>query len=225
MKKLLIVTTNYSGCKDDSENCIKETGVYLEEFAIPYLIFEKSNIDMTLASPKGGLSPIDETSMSCSNPMEWDRCIKILRDTKKLNTINLEEFDGVYFPGGHGPMFDLTDNPDVIKTVEYFFKEGKLVSAICHGVCALIDAKHGAFPLIKGRRLTSFTDEEERIVKKKELVPFLLETKLRELGAIFEAEKPWAEHVVADKNLITGQNQNSAALIAEKMIEFLKPSP
>ena len=129
MKKLLIITTNSSG-----NDKIPDTGVYLEEFAVPYLVFQKSDIEVTVASPEGGLSPVDENSMSCSNPEEWDECIKILRETKKLSDIDLEEFDGVYFPGGHGPMFDLAQNMEVASTIEYFFNSGKLVSAICHGL-------------------------------------------------------------------------------------------
>ena len=223
MKKLLIITTNYSGCncREPLCNCIQDTGVYLEEFAVPYLVFQKSNIDVTVASPLGGLSPVDEKSMSCSNPEEWDDCIKILRKTKKLSEINPEEFDGVYFPGGHGPMFDLAENDEVKQTVEYFFNSEKLVSAVCHGPAGLINAKNKDGKSIFDKKfVTCFTNEEEGIVKLKELVPFLLETRIRELGANFIAEKPWAEHVEVDGNLITGQNQNSALLIAEKIVEY-----
>ncbi len=212
MKKLLIITTNSS--ENDS---ISETGVYLEEFAVPFLVFEKSDIEMTIASPNGGLSPVDENSMSCSNPQEWDKCIKILRNTKRLSQVNYKDFDGVYFPGGHGPMFDLAQSDEVAKIVEYFFNSGKLVSAICHGPAAFVKTN-----IVKGKRVTAFTNEEEKIVKLSDLVPFLLETKLRELGADFIANKPWAEHVEVDGNLITGQNQKSALLIAEKIVAFLK---
>lgn len=212
MKKLLIITTNSSG--DDS---ISETGVYLEEFAVPFLVFEKSDIEMTIASPEGGLSPVDENSMSCSNPQEWDKCIKILRNTKRLSQVNYKDFDGVYFPGGHGPMFDLAQSDEVAKIVEYFYNSRKLVSAICHGPAAFVKTN-----IVKGKRITAFTNEEEKIVKLDDLVPFLLETKLRELGAEFVAQKPWSEHVEVDGNLITGQNQKSALLIAEKIVTFLK---
>ena len=223
MKNLLIITTNYSGCECNAPycNCIQNTGVYLEEFAVPYLVFQKSNINVTVASPLGGLSPVDENSMSCSNPEEWDDCIKILRKTKKLSEINPEEFDGVYFPGGHGPMFDLAENDEVKQTVEYFFNSEKLVSAVCHGTAGLINAKNKDGKSIFDKKfVTCFTNEEEGIVKLKELVPFLLETRIREIGANFIAEKPWAEHVEVDGNLITGQNQNSALLIAEKIVEY-----
>ena len=223
MKKILIITTNYSGCecKEPMCNCIQDTGVYLEEFAVPYLVFQKSNIESTVASPLGGLSPVDEKSMSCSNPEEWDDCIKVLRETKKLSEINCQEYDGVYFPGGHGPMFDLAQNDEVSRIVEYFFNTGKLVSAVCHGPAGLVNAKKtDGSSILNQRRVTCFTNEEEGIVKLKELVPFLLESRLRELGADFIAQKPWAEHVEVDGNLITGQNQNSALLLAEKIIDF-----
>lgn len=223
MKNLLIITTNYAGCECGKPECkcIQNTGVYLEEFAVPYLVFQKSDVKTVVASPKGGLSPVDENSMSCSNPEEWDDCIKVLRETKKLSEINPDEFDGVYFPGGHGPMFDLAECQETANIVSDFFNKGKLVSAVCHGPAALINAKtRDGESIFKGKRVTCFTNEEEGIVKLKELVPFLLETKIRELGGNFIAEKPWAEHVEVDGNLITGQNQNSALLIAEKILEF-----
>lgn len=227
MKNLLIITTNYSGCDcaNPECNCIQNTGVFLEEFAVPYLVFQKSDVKTVVASPKGGLSPVDENSMSCSNPEEWDDCIKILRETKKLSEINPDEFDGVYFPGGHGPMFDLAKCQETAKLVSDFYNKGKLVSAVCHGSAGLINAKKtDGESILKGKHVTGFTNEEEGIVKLKELVPFLLETKIRELGGNFIAGKPWAEHVEVDGNIITGQNQNSALLIAEKILEFFEQS-
>lgn len=221
MKKLLIITTNYSGENCEKE-CIKNTGVYLEEFAVPYLIFEKSNIDMTVASIRGGISPIDENSMSCSNSEEWDKCIKILCNTKCVYDIDYKKFDGVYFPGGHGPLFDITDNKKVIEIVEDFYSCGKIISAICHGVCALINAKTcGNIPIVKNKYVTSFTNEEEKIAKLSELVPFLVEDELRNAGSNFIAKEPWTEHVEVSQNIITGQNQNSAILIAEKILEYI----
>ncbi len=217
MKNLLIITTNYSGENCENE-CIKNTGVYLEEFAVPFLIFEKSNIEMTVASIQGGVSPVDESSMSCSNPEEWDKCIKILRNTKCLYDIDYKKFDGVYFPGGHGPLFDIAENKKVIEIVEDFYSSGKIVSAICHGVCALINAKTcGNIPIVKDKYITSFTNEEEHIAKLTELVPFSVEDELRKAGANFIAKEPWAEHVEVSQNIITGQNQNSTTLLAEKV--------
>lgn len=224
MKNILFVTTNYSGCdcSDRICGCIKETGVHLEEYAVPYLIFEATGYKITTASPKGGLSPVDESSMSCSNPQEWDRCIKILRETKKLSELDFCQYDAIYFPGGHGPMFDIANDEDVKSAVEDFYFRQKPIAAICHGVVALINAKDkNQNPIVKNRKITSFTNKEETIVKLQEYVPFSLEDKLRELGADFIEEKPWQEHVETDGNIITGQNQNSATLLAEKLIEKL----
>lgn len=222
-KKILIVTTNYSGDICNGENCIKETGVNLEEFAVPYLIFKATGIFVECASLEGGLSPIDEDSMSCSNPMEWDDCIKILRETKKLSNIKLDDFDCIYFPGGHGTMFDIAKSEEITKAVEYFYNSSKIIAAICHGVSALVNAKDKKDnPIVKNITLTSFTDKEEYIIKYDSAVPFLLQEKLTNLGANFIEEKPWSEHVEVDRNFITGQNNKSATLIAEKIIEALE---
>lgn len=222
-KNILMIATNYSGDLCDNDNRIKQTGVYLEEFAVPYLIFEATKYNITTASLEGGLSPIDESSMSCSNPVEWDRCIKILRDTKKLSDVTIDNFDAVYFTGGHGAMFDMAKSHEIKSLVEYFYFNNKVIAAICHGVAALINAKDKCnVPIVKDAVITSFTNKEEYILKLDKSVPFLLETKLRHLGADFVEHKPWTEHVETYcNNIITGQNQNSSTLIAEKIIEAL----
>ena len=218
-KNILIVTTNYSG--DENSN-IKETGVYLEEFAIPYLVFKSTGYNITVASPLGGLSPVDIKSMSCSNPEEWDPCIKILRDTTRLFEIDYKKYDVLFLPGGHGLMFDLANDLLLKEIVEYFYEHKKLISAVCHGPAGLILAKDiEGNSILKDKKITSFTNKEEWIVKLTEDVPFLLETRLKELGAEFEEDKPWSEHVCVDKNIITGQNPQSALLLAEKLVEFL----
>lgn len=218
-KNILIVTTNYSG--DENSN-IKETGVYLEEFAIPYLVFKSTGYNITVASPLGGLSPVDIKSMSCSNPEEWDPCIKILRDTTRLSEIDYKKYDVLFLPGGHGLMFDLANDLLLKEIVEYFYEHKKLISAVCHGPAGLILAKDiEGNSILKDKKITSFTNKEEWIVKLTEDVPFLLETKLRELGAKFEDAKPWSEHVCVDENIITGQNPQSALLLAEHVVEYL----
>lgn len=218
-KKILIVTTNYSG---DKNSPMKETGVYLEEFAVPYLVFKDTGYDITVASPLGGLSPVDESSMSCSNPEEWDLCIKILRDTTRLSEVNYKDYDVLFLPGGHGPMFDLANDELLKEIVEYFYDNAKIVSAICHGPAGLVLAKNkDGESIVKGKKVTSFTNKEEKIMKKDEDVPFLLETRLRELGANFEDAAPWSEHVCVDKNIITGQNPQSSLLLAEKIVAEL----
>ena len=218
-KNILVVTTNYSGNENSS---IKETGVYLEEFAVPYLVFKSTGYSITVASPLGGLSPVDIKSMSCSNPEEWDPCIKILRETTRLSEIDYKKYDVLFLPGGHGLMFDLAKDLLLKEIIEYFYEHKKLISAVCHGPAGLILAKDKkGNSILKDKKITSFTNKEEQIVKLTEDVPFLLETKLRELGAKFEDSKPWSEHVCVDENIITGQNPQSALLLAEHVVEYL----
>ena len=216
-KKVLIVVTNSSG-----NESIKETGVWLEEFAVPYLVFRDTGYELTTASPLGGLSPVDEGSMSCSNPEEWDECIKILRNTTRLSEVNYRDYDAIFLPGGHGPMFDLANDLLLKEIVEYFYNSDKIVSAVCHGPAGLVLAedKNGV-SILKDKKVTCFTNKEEHIVKRDEAVPFLLETKIRDLGAKFEEASPWSEHVCSDGNLITGQNPQSALLLAEKVTKRL----
>ncbi len=216
-KNILIVTTNFSDINEDIK-----TGVYLEEFAVPYLIFEATGYCMTVASPNGGNSPIDESSLSCSNPMEWDEAAKHLKDTKKLSDIDCKIYDAIFLPGGHGPMFDLAKDMVLKEIVEYMYKNNKIVSAICHGLAGLILAKDDkGDSILKNKKVTSFTNQEEHIVKMEEFMPFALETKIKELGADFIEEKPWSEHVEISGNIITGQNQKSATLLAESIISKL----
>lgn len=218
-KKVLIVVTNYHG---DENSSIKETGVWLEEFAVPYLVFKDTGYDITVASPLGGVAPVDEKSMSCSNPEEWDPCIKILRTTTRLSEVDYKDYDALFIPGGHGPMFDLANDLLLKEIVEYFYEHGKIISAVCHGPAGLILAqdKNGQ-SILKDKKVTSFTNKEEHIMKLDEDVPFLLETRLRELGARFEDAEPWSEHVCIDSNIITGQNPKSALLLAEKVADAL----
>ena len=216
-KSILIVTTNTSKINEKMT-----TGVWLEEFAVPYLVFRDTGYDITVASPIGGISPVDDKSYSCSNPEEWDKTKKLLDNTARLSTVNYEDFDVLYFPGGHGPMFDLPQNDMVKEIIEYFYRENKIIASVCHGPCALLSAKkENGDSILKGKRVTSFTNKEENIVKMDEFMPFLLQTQLEKLGAKFIEEKPWNEHVEVDGNIITGQNQNSALLIAEAIVDKL----
>lgn len=218
-KKILIVTTNFAGNETTTMN---HTGVWLEEFATPYLVFKETGYDITVASPLGGLSPVDENSMSCSNPEEWDICIKILRNTTGLSEVNYKEYDVLFIPGGHGPMFDLANDVLLQEIVEYFYDKNKIISAVCHGPAGLVLAKDkNGNSILKGKKVTCFTNKEEKIVKHEEDVPFLLETRLRELGARFEDAAPWSEHVCTDGNIITGQNPQSALLLAEEVVKLL----
>ncbi len=216
-EKILFVTTNFSKINHDIM-----TGVYMEEFAEPYLIFEATGYDITVASPKGGISPIDEKSLSCSNPMEWDEAAKHLKNTEKLSEVDIENYDVLFLPGGHGPMFDLATDETLCEVVEYFCEHGKIIAALCHGPAGLLSAKKpDGRPFVEGKTLTSFTNKEEDIVKMSEFMPFSLEDTLIKLGADFISDKPWAEHVEIDGNLITGQNQNCAVSVAQEVINLL----
>ncbi|CDC20555.1 putative peptidase C56 family protein [Clostridium sp. CAG:306] len=217
-KKILIVVTNTSDSGD-----LHKTGVWLEEFAVPYYAFQDEGYEVTVASPLGGVAPIDENSLECKNPTEWDYTKKYLDNTKKLDEVDYKTYDAIFIPGGHGPMFDLAQNELLGEIVSYFYNTHKPVAALCHGPAGLINAKTETNePIVKGMRLTSFTNEEEKIIKKDKMVPFLLESKLRQIGALFEDAAPWSEHVVVDENLITGQNPASAKLTAEHTIKKLK---
>ena len=220
MKKILIVVTNTSRMGDS--NNIVETGVWLEEFAVPFYAFKAAGFDITVASPLGGVSPIDPASLECKNPTEWDYTQKDLDNTAKLADIDYKTYDAIFIPGGHGPMFDLAQDMLLGEIVSYFYNSHKIVSAVCHGPAGLINAKtKTGDSIVKGMQVTSFTNEEEKLVQKDKIVPFMLESKLRQLGAYFNEAAPWTENVVVDANLITGQNPESAKMLAEMVIKKL----
>ena len=220
MKKILIVVTNTSRMGDS--NNIVETGVWLEEFAVPFYAFKAAGFDITVASPLGGVSPIDPASLECKNPTEWDYTKKDLDNTSKLTDIDYKTYDAIFIPGGHGPMFDLAQDMLLGEIVSYFYNSHKIVSAVCHGPAGLINAKtKTGDSIVKGMQVTSFTNEEEKLVQKDKIVSFMLESKLRQLGAYFNEAAPWTENVVVDANLITGQNPESSKMLAEAVIKKL----
>lgn len=217
-KKILMVVTNTSQMDD-----FNKTGVWLEEFAVPYYRFKDAGYEVTVASPLGGVSPIDEASLECSNPTEWDYTKKYLDNTVKLDEIDYKTYDAIFLPGGHGPMFDLAKDEKLGEIVSYFYNTHKPVGAVCHGPAGLLLAKtESGEPIVKGMSLTSFTNEEEKIVKKDKLVPFMLQSALKKEGALFEEEHPFLENVVSDENLITGQNPESSGFTADLVIKKLK---
>lgn len=216
-KKILFVTTNFSDINSEIH-----TGVWLEEFAVPYLVFLATGYEIIIASQKGGVSPIDENSLSCSNPMEWDEPAKLLKNTLKLSDIDYTEFDAIIIPGGHGPMFDLAFDSNLKEIIAYMYNNNKVIGAVCHGIAGLLGAKDcsGNF-ILKNKHITAFTNKEEQIVKMAEFMPFSLEDRIKEEGAVFIADKPWSEHVEINCNIVTGQNQQSALLMAEAVISLL----
>ena len=216
-KKILIVTTNISFVKDETY-----TGVWFSEFAIPYVYFKNKGFDITVASPLGGVSPIDQKSLSGDDPENWNEIKKYLDNTEILTDVDFKDYDALFFPGGHGPMFDLANDVPLGEIVEFFYHENRVIGAVCHGPAGLLQAKlYDGKSILKAKRVTSFTNKEEENTKDKNLIPFLLQTKMVELGAKFVEKEPWSEHVEVDGNLITGQNPQSALLLAEEMVNKL----
>lgn len=217
-KKILIVTTNASQLDD-----FNKTGVWLEEFAVPYYRFKEEGYDVTVASPLGGVTPIDELSLQCENPTEWDYTKKYLDNTEKLSDVDYKSYDAIFLPGGHGPMMDLANDELLGEIVSYFYNEHKPVGAVCHGPAGLLNAKtKSGEPVVKGMSITSFTNVEEKLMGKDKVVPFMLETALKKLGANFKEGLPMMENVVSDENLVTGQNPKSSTLIADVLVRKIK---
>jgi putative intracellular protease/amidase len=220
MLKVLIVTTSHDRFEGETSH---PTGVWLEEFALPYLELLKNNVDMTVASPKGGKMPVDPRSLpSPEQEHEWQEAIAASKQTVKLTEVRSTEFDAIFLPGGHGPMFDLPEDVDLQRLLREFHEAGKIIAAVCHGPVGLVGATlSDGTPLVKGKVLTSYTNSEEIAAKLDKDVPFILEQRLRELGAIFIAHANKADHIERDGKLLTGQNPNSSASIARALVTAL----
>ena len=198
-----------------------KTGVWFEEFAIPYLKFIDEGYDVSVATLHGKEAPLDPASTNIIDDIKWHKAKEAMKSPQKLSEINCSAFDAVVIPGGHGPLFDLADSEEMGDVLIRFYEEGKLIAAICHGPAALLSAKKADIPLVKGYELTAFTNEEEIEAKKDGLVPFSVEDKLKEAGAKFVKEAPGAVYVVNDRNIITAQNYQSAGAFAVAIIEYL----
>jgi putative intracellular protease/amidase/sugar lactone lactonase YvrE len=220
MSSVLIVTTSHDYFEGDN---LHPTGVWMEEFALPYLELAGHGVEMTIASPKGGAMPIDPRSLPTPEQEKaWQRAIAASQQTIKLAEVTSTEFDAIFLPGGHGPMFDLPENPDLQRLLREFHEAGKIIAAVCHGPVGLVGATLAdGTPLVKDRVLTAYTYAEEIAAKLDQDVPFILEQRLRELGAIFVAHENKSDHVERDANLITGQNPNSSASIARALLTAL----
>lgn len=223
MAEILIVVTSHCELPNGHK-----TGLWLEEYAVPYNEFTAAGFDLVTASPKGGAAPIDPRSFdSEAATTTFAKALEQLKHTKTLDEIDPAPFVAIFFPGGHGPMFDLSKDPRVKGLLRRFVNEGKVHAAVCHGPAAFIGATTASGqPIVVGKRLTAFTNEEEREVGLDKVVPFLLEDKLREVGAKFEKAPNWTDHVVTDGLLITGQNPQSSASAARAVISALRtPAP
>ncbi len=224
--KILIVLTSHS----ELGNTGNKTGFWIEEFAAPYYALKEAGADITIASPKGGQPPIDPKSDEPSSQtpatirFKADTALqKILANTQKLSDISADDFDAVFYPGGHGPMWDLTNDAASIKLIESFWKSKKPVASVCHAPSVLLNVKdeNGDF-LVKGKRVTGFTNTEEAAVKLTDIVPFLLEDELKKKGGLYSKKADWASYVVKDGLLITGQNPASSEAVAHELLELLK---
>lgn len=202
----------------------KPTGLWLEEFAVPYLALVNAGYQVKVATPKGGAAPIDPRSKPTpEQATAWKEAEKRLSETKPLSAMRAENFAGIFIPGGHGVMFDLADDAAAAKLIQDFDTQGKPIAAVCHGPAALVKVvRKDGTPLVKGKTMAAFTDDEERAVQLDKEMPFLLETKLRELGAQIDKKENFAPHAVRDGNLITGQNPPSSEATAKLLIEILK---
>jgi putative intracellular protease/amidase len=224
--KILMVLTSHDQLGDTG----KKTGFWLEEFAAPYFAFKDAGAQLTLASPKGGQPPLDPKSdepdfqTEATHRFRKDSAAQsALASTAVLNTVRPEDYDAVFYPGGHGPLWDLAEDSYSIALIEAFIKAGKPVAAVCHapGVLRHVKGADGQ-PLVKGKRVTGFTNSEEEAVQLTKVVPFLVEDMLKEKGGIYSKGDDWASYVVEDGLLITGQNPASSQAGAEALLAKLR---
>lgn len=226
MKNVLFVLTSH----DELGNTGEKTGFWIEEFAAPYYLLKDKGIAITIASPKGGQPPIDPKSNEAdfqtpatirfNNDAETK---EILSKTLKLETINQEDFDAVFYPGGHGPLWDLVEDKNSINLIESFYNNHKPVAAVCHAPAIFKNTKKtdGTY-LVDGKKVTGFTNTEEEAVQLTSVVPFLVEDMLKNNGGIYSKKADWTSYAVEDGLLITGQNPASSELVAEFLLERLK---
>lgn len=222
--KILMVLTSH----DQLGNTGRKTGLWLEEFAAPYYVFKDAGVQITLASPKGGQPPIDPKSDLPKNQTEAmkrfkqdEQTKKVFSNTSKLADMKAEDFDTVFYPGGHGPMWDLAESTDSINLLESFYNSEKPIALVCHAPGVLRHVTYKGEPLVKGKRVTGFTNDEEEEVHLTKVVPFLVEDELKRLGAKFEKAPNWQSFVVVDGRLITGQNPASSTAGAQALLKAL----
>lgn len=224
--KILFVLTSHSELGDTG----KKTGFWIEEFAGPYYILADAGVDVTIASPKGGQPPIDPKSdepdaqTPATKRFKSDDSLKEkLAQTIKLSEVNEKDFDAVFYPGGHGPLWDLANDKKSIALIEDFYNAEKPIAFVCHspGVLIKVKDKNGD-PLVKGKEVTGFSNSEEEAVQLTDVVPFLLEDEIKKLGGNYSKGPDWGSYVKKDGLLITGQNPGSSEEAAKVLLELLK---
>ena len=220
--KILMVLTSH----DQLGTTGLKTGFWLEEFAAPYYVLKDANADITVASPKGGQPPLDpksdepDSQTTATVRFKADPAAQlVLANSLKLSSINPADFDAVFYPGGHGPLWDLAEDRDSIALIETMFAAGKTVSAVCHAPAIFrhTNAPDGS-PLVEGKSITGFSNSEEAAVELTDIVPFLLEDELIIKGANYSRGPDWQPYVVTDGNLITGQNPASSEQVAQAVL-------
>lgn len=223
--KILMVLTSHDRLGDTGE----KTGFWLEEFASPYYVFRDAGAEIFLASPSGGQPPLDPKSDAPDMQTEATRRFRYdpeaqeaLASTVKLASVNPDEFDAIFYPGGHGPLWDLAEDDTSIALIEQLYAAGKPVAAVCHAPAVLRRAKApGGAPLVQGKAVTGFSNSEEAAVGLSEVVPFLLEEELQGRGGRYRKGDDWQSHIEVDGNLITGQNPASSDAAARAVLEQL----
>jgi putative intracellular protease/amidase len=224
--KVLFVTTSHDKVGDTGS----QTGVWFEELAAPYYVFKEIGADITLASPNGGQVPLDPKSLgiiiatrSTKRFLKDVEAMDWLAHSRVLSVIEADDFDVIFLPGGHGFLWDLANNKNLQQLLESFDSNDKLIGTVSHGVVGLLSLQndHGEF-LVKGKQLTGFSNSEEEASGLTSVVPFLLETKLLSLGALYSKGANYVNHVVADGNIITGQNPASSEEVAKKIVAMVK---
>lgn len=224
--KILMVLTSH----DQLGNTGKKTGFWLEEFAAPYFAFKDAGAQLTLASPKGGQPPLDPKSDEPDAQTEATERFRkdsaaqsALASTVVLSSVKAADYDAIFYPGGHGPLWDLAEDKHSIALIEAFYNAGKPVAAVCHAPGVLRHAKGAdGQPLVKGKKVTGFTNSEEDAVQLTDVVPFLVEDELKAKGGIFSKGPDWASYVLTDGLLLTGQNPASSQATAEALLAKLK---
>ncbi|TMM52568.1 type 1 glutamine amidotransferase domain-containing protein [Sulfitobacter sabulilitoris] len=223
---ILMVLTSH----DTLGNTGEKTGFWLEEFAAPYYTLKDAGAEIVLASPKGGQPPLDPKSDTEDAQTDATKRFKsdaaaqeALAHTKKLADVNADDFDAVFYPGGHGPMWDLAESADSKKLIEAFEASNRPIGAVCHAPAVFRHTKgQDGKPLVSGKRVTGFSNSEEDAVGLTDVVPFLLENMLAENGGEYVKGDDWSSFVVVDGTLVTGQNPASSEEAAEKLLELLK---
>ena len=222
--KILMVLTSH----DKLGNTGRKTGFWLEEFAAPYYVFKDAGAEITIASPKGGQPPLDPKSAEkdfqtpATDRFNNDAAAQAaLAHTIPLKTVAGADYDGIFYPGGHGPLWDLAEDRDSIALIEAVYSSGKPVAAVCHAPGVLRHARSGGVPLVQGKEVTGFANTEEAAVGLTEVVPFLVEDELRKAGGTYSKGADWQPYVVRAGNLITGQNPASSEPAARALLKLL----